>query len=98
MTKIRTGAAGAAGGSPYVLIQERVHVPIQVDQRVRAEVDLTEGPRRVHGVPPRAHQQPLARPPAAARAAKLAGVPISSSSYQPEMCSTGTTISPIRCW
>ncbi len=36
--------------------------------------------------------------PAAVIAAKLAGVPICSSSYQPEMCSTGTSISPMRCW
>jgi hypothetical protein len=36
--------------------------------------------------------------PAATIAAKFAGVPICSSSYQPEMCSTGTSISPIRCW
>ena len=36
--------------------------------------------------------------PALTIAAKFAGVPICSSSYQPEMCSTGTSISPIRCW
>ena len=35
---------------------------VEVDQRVRAEVELAEGPGRVHRVPPRAHQQPLARP------------------------------------
>ena len=36
--------------------------------------------------------------PAAVIAAKFAGVAISSSSYHPEMCSTGTSTSAMRCW
>jgi hypothetical protein len=49
-------------GALHVLVQEGHGAGVEVDQRVRAEVHLTELSRGVDLVPPRAHQQPLAGP------------------------------------
>ena len=55
---------GRFRGDPAdVLVQKGQHVGVQVDQRVRAEVDLAQLPGRVDRVAPRPHQQPLPGPP-----------------------------------
>ena len=80
------------------LVEEAGHDRVQVDDRIVAEVELAKLAVGVHLVAPRALSRRCPDRPAFVIAAKFAGVAISSSSYQPEMCSTGTSTSAIRCW
>ncbi len=99
ITKIRTGAAACPGLIPFTCSSRNATTAASRSMSAFGPKSTSPSVRVVFTACPQGPISSRCRSrPAATIAAKLAGVPISSSSYQPETCSTGTSTAPIRCW